>query len=320
MANPSILLPLILSTLSAAQSPRSDNPAVLLEITSPANGAIVEPGQRLSVTVNSSQTIRDAQFAVISPLGDSGLMSSLPGRAIIEIAKDAACGRTALTAFGRARGGQEIVSNPIEIDVERPDTPTAISERNHMSHLEFTERGTQIPMSIVATFADGVVLYVDESSHMTYSSSSPQVAAVSDFGMITAMGVGKATIRAEYRNGAARRALEVYVDVPSLVLTVSPDALDFGAQAVGTTSAPRTLILKNTGSEPMTITAVHALGEFAASGPCIGSAPLSANATCALNITFTPTALGSRPSVVGIATDRTLPPDPIHVTGVGVRR
>jgi uncharacterized protein YjdB len=98
--------------------------------------------------------------------------------------------------------------------VERLDTPTAISEINQWSHLEFTERGTQIPISIVATFADGIVLDVSESSHMTYSSSRPQVAAVSDFGMITAMGVGKATIRAEYRNGAARQAVEVYVDVP----------------------------------------------------------------------------------------------------------
>jgi hypothetical protein len=319
MASSFTLLPVILSTLAAAQSPRVDNPAVLLEITSPANGAIVEPGQRLVVTVNS-QTIRDAEFAVLSPLGASGLISSLPGRAVIEIAKNAACRRQTLTAMGTARGGQLIISNPIEIDVERPDTPTAISEINHWSQLEFTERGAEIPISIIATFADGAVLDVAESSHVTYSSSNPRVAAVSDFGMITAMGVGEATIRAEYRNGDARRALEINVDVPSLVLTVSPDALDFGAQAIGTTSAPRTLILKNTGSEPMKITAVHAQGEFAASGPCIGSAPLSANATCALNITFTPTAAGSRSSLVGIETDRTLLPDPIHVTGVGVRR
>jgi hypothetical protein len=70
----------------------------------------------------------------------------------------------------------------------------------------------------------------------------------------------------------------------------------------------------------MKITAVHALGEFAASGPCIGSAPLPANATCVLNITFTPSAAGPWRGLIGIETDRTLLPDPIHVTGVGVRR
>lgn len=308
-----------MSTVSAAQSPRADNPAVLLEITSPANGAIVEPGERLAVTV-TSRTIRDGEFAIISPVGVSSLISSLPARAIIEIAKDAAFGRQHLMAMGTARGGQEIISNPIEIDVERPDTPTAISEIAYGSHLEFTERGAEIPLSIVATFADGAVLHVGESSHMKYSSSSPRVATVRDDGLITAMGVGEATIRAEYRNGDARRALEVNVNVPSLVLTVSSDVLDFGAQAIGTTSAPRTLILQNTGAEPMKITAVHAPSEFAASGPCIGSAPLPANATCDLNITFTPSAAGPQRGLLGIVTDRTLLPDPIRVTGVGARR
>ncbi len=314
-----ILIPLILSTLSTAQSPAEYNPAVVLEITSPVNGAIVEPGRRLTVTVNST-TIRDAEFAVISPLGMTGLISSLPGSAIINIPKDAACGRNQLTAMGRARGGQAIVSKTIEIDVERSDTPTSITEINHLSQLSFTERGAQIPMLIVATFGDGAELDVIESSHMVYSSSDPQVAAVSEYGMITAMGVGEATIRAEYWNGDARRSLEVSVDVPSLVLTVSPDALDFGAQTIGTASEPRTLVLKNTGTEPMTITAVHALGEFAASGNCIGSAPLPVDDTCTLNVTFTPSAAGPRPWLIGIETDRTLLPDPIHVTGVGVRR
>jgi hypothetical protein len=134
------------------------------------------------------------------------------------------------------------------------------------------------------------------------------------------MGVGQATVRAEYRNGDAVRSFEVPVDVPSLVLTVTPGALDFGPQPIGTTSAPRTLVLKNTDTEPMRIKTVHALGgEYAVSAPCIGSAPLPVNGTCTLNVTFTPSAAGPRPWIVGIETDRTLLPDPVHVTGVGVR-
>jgi hypothetical protein len=314
-----ILMPLILWTLSTTQTAREYNPATLLEITSPANGAIVEPGQRLTVIVNSS-TVRDAEFAVISDLGMSGLVSSLPGRAIIDISKDAACRRHPLTAMGNTRAGQPIVSNPIEIDVERSDMPISIADINQMSHLSATERGTSMPMVIIAKFGDGSACDVSESSRMTYTSSDPQVAAVSDNGMITAMGVGKAVIRAEYRNGDARRRLEVDVDVPSLVLTVSPDALDFGAQRIGAASAPRTLVVKNTDTEPMTITAVHANGDFAAAGTCIGSAPLPVNGTCLLRVTFTPTAAGPRPWIVGIETDRTILPDPIHVTGIGVRR
>lgn len=104
------------------------------------------------------------------------------------------------------------------------------------------------------------------------------------------------------------------------VLTVSPDALDFGARAIGTTSEPRTLVLRNTDREPMRITAVDAANDFAASGTCLGSVPLPVNGTCTLDVTFAPTAAGSRPWIVGIETDRTILPDPIRVNGVGVRR
>jgi hypothetical protein len=319
MGSSFIVFPLILTILSITQPAREYNPATLLEITLPANGAIVEPGRRLAITVSSS-SVREAEYGVISPLGVSGLVSTLPGHTFIDIKKDEKAGRHPITAMGNTRAGQPIVSNSIEVDVERSDTPVKISEINQMRSLEFTERGADMPMLLVATFADGTVIDVRESSHMTYTSSDPKVASVSDYGTITAMGVGEATIRAEYRNGDAVRRFEVPVDVPSLVLTVTPDALDFGTQAIGTTSGPRTLTLKNTDREPMRITAVHALGEYAASGPCIGSAPLPVDGTCTLNVTFTPSAAGPRPSIVGIETDRTILADPIHVAGVGVRR
>ena len=294
------------------------NPAVLLKITSPANGAIVEPGKPLTVTVESD-SVRDAEFAVISPLGMSGLVSTLPGRAIIDIKKDQKCGREPLTAMGNTRAGRPITSNSIEVDVERSDTPTALVEINQLRSVEFTELGGSMPMLLVATFADGVNLWVSESSHMVYSSSNPRVARVDRYGYISPAGIGEATIRAEYRNGDARRWVEVAVDVPSFQLTATPDALEFGTQPVGVTSAPRILTLKNTDTEPMRITAVHALGEFAASG-CAGAAPLPVGGTCALSVTFTPSEPGVRDSLIGVETDRTLLPAPIRVTGVGAPR
>ena len=168
MGPPFILIPLILTTLSATQ--REYNPLTLLEITSPANGAIVEPGQRLTVTVNST-TVRDAEFGVISPLGISGIGSTLPGRVILDIKKDAACGRHPLTAMGTTRGGQPIVSDTIEIDVERSDTPISLTEANHMSRFHSTERGADFPLLIVASFADGTTLDVRESTRMNRTCS-----------------------------------------------------------------------------------------------------------------------------------------------------
>jgi len=89
---------------------RKYDPATVLEITSPASGAIVEPGQRLAITVNSA-TVREAEYAVISPLGMSNLVSQVPGRAFIDIRKDQKTGRHSLTAMGNTRAGQPVVSN-----------------------------------------------------------------------------------------------------------------------------------------------------------------------------------------------------------------
>ena len=57
-----------------------------------------------------------------------------------------------------------------------------------MRFVEFTERGGGMPMLLVATFADGTVLDVRESSHMTYTSSDPKVALV-DPVHVTGVGV-----------------------------------------------------------------------------------------------------------------------------------
>jgi hypothetical protein len=310
----SLLLPLLVSTMPALQG--GPEPAILLVITSPASGTIVEPGQRLTVTVDSP-TLREAQFAVLSPVGESDLVSSLPGRATLEIRKSAHFGKTNLGAMGITPTHQLIASNPVEIDVERSDAPIRISA--DMRELYFWERGASFPLSVTARFEDGSEFDVRESSRVTYTSSNSEVAEVNGWGLVTSMGVGDATVTIEYRIGDTRRAIEIPVEVPSLRLTVSPDALDFGERTIGLASPPHTLILKNTDTEPMKITAVHASGDFDASATCIGAAPLAVNGECVLSVTFTPSATGPRSSTIGVETDRTILPNPIRVTGIGVR-
>src|SRR5260221_5340549 len=107
-------------------------PALVLQITAPANGAIVSPGQALPVTV-TSRTAKDAQFTIASAFGMSPLVPLVPGRATVVVPRDAACRRYPLTAFGVVPSGQNVMSRPIEIDVERPDMPVALSEQNRFT-------------------------------------------------------------------------------------------------------------------------------------------------------------------------------------------
>src|SRR4029077_14480679 len=147
--------------------------------------------------------------------------------------------------------GQNVMSRPIEIDVERPDMPVALSEQNHSRQFTFQGRGESDRLTMLARFADGQVFDVTESSYIEYSSSDTRVATVDQYGLITAMGIGETTVRATYRKGAETRSMEFPVQLDSLDLTATPNALDFGRQAVGAPSAPKQIVVTNTSYEPM---------------------------------------------------------------------
>lgn len=81
---------------------------------------------------------------------------------------------------------------------------------------------------------------------------------------------------------------------PTPVATFSPSVLTFGGQVVGTTSAPQTVTLTNTGSADLTITKVTISGAFAEKDNCPGT--LAASKSCAIQVTFSPTATTSSSS------------------------
>ena len=85
----------------------------------------------------------------------------------------------------------------ILIDVERPDLPTAVSSRP--DQIPFGAQGDFSPITLLADFQDGQFLDVTESSKVSYTSSDPSVATVDAKGLVTAAGMGNASITA--RNG-----------------------------------------------------------------------------------------------------------------------
>ncbi|HUI41778.1 MAG TPA: choice-of-anchor D domain-containing protein, partial [Terriglobia bacterium] len=84
------------------------------------------------------------------------------------------------------------------------------------------------------------------------------------------------------------------------VAGLAPASLTFASQPVGTTSAAQTLTLSNTGTATLTITSVALSGtnaaDFGETNTCGTS--LAAGANCAVSVTFTPTASGSRSATV----------------------
>ncbi|HTA23122.1 MAG TPA: DUF6519 domain-containing protein [Terriglobales bacterium] len=102
-------------------------------------------------------------------------------------------------------------------------------------------------------------------------------------------------------------------------VTVSASNLDFGNQLQGVASAPLSITVSNGGSSPLPVTvALPAGGDFSETDTCGGAAggTLAAGANCTINVTFTPTALGTRAGAISItAGGQTFT---VTLTGTGV--
>ena len=99
------------------------------------------------------------------------------------------------------------------------------------------------------------------------------------------------------------------------VAVVSPGALDFGTQRVGTASPPKTVTLNNTGTGALNPGDIPtATGDFLVSSAC--EAELQPDESCQLTVTFKPTTSGPRTAMLSL-TPRGVDPLTISLSGAG---
>jgi hypothetical protein len=102
------------------------------------------------------------------------------------------------------------------------------------------------------------------------------------------------------------------------VVSLSPKTLSFGSQAVGTTTAARTSILTNTDTAVLNVSGISAginARDFVLSSDC--GASVGDGASCKIDVTFKPTAKGSRKATVNINDDGGGSPRKITLSGTG---
>ncbi len=92
-----------------------------------------------------------------------------------------------------------------------------------------------------------------------------------------------------------------------------PTALNFPAQMVNTSSAPQTVILTNSGSDPLTVTAITSSGAFSQTSNCLTSLPPLGS--CTIQATFTPTTTGALSGVISVYDDAAGSPQQIALSG-----
>jgi Tol biopolymer transport system component len=104
-----------------------------------------------------------------------------------------------------------------------------------------------------------------------------------------------------------------------------PDPLDFGSNVVLLPTAPKTVTVTNTGTAPLVITAVAAIGTAPTGFPgdytvnasnCLG-APVPPAGTCQVSVVFTAQAVGGRPALLQFTDNAASLPQVVALAGSG---
>jgi hypothetical protein len=98
-------------------------------------------------------------------------------------------------------------------------------------------------------------------------------------------------------------------------LTLDTTSLNFGPQAVGTTSAAKTVTMTNTGNDALNISAMSTSGDYS-STTCPAS--LVPSAHCIVWITFSPQAGGPRNGMLTVQDDAAGSPHTVQLSGSGL--
>jgi hypothetical protein len=98
--------------------------------------------------------------------------------------------------------------------------------------------------------------------------------------------------------------------------TMAPDSLTFASQVNGSASSAQTVTLTNTGSVSLAVASIAVSGDFSETDSC-QNAVMNPGAACAISVTFTPSATGTRTGMLNIYANVTGGQMQVALSGTG---
>jgi hypothetical protein len=280
----------------------------------PASGQIVHPGEIVHFDLSIAPGPSTGPVSLVSPLGfSSELRESAPYSFTLEIPRadhvgggNRLIGIHPVTAFGKVPGKEEYGLGAIEVDVEEGEMPTKLSvSTNLVQHgtpgLTFFDAGHEEFLAIDATFPNGDVLNVVNSTYLNLVSENPKVVRVGEGGRLTSFGPGFTSITATYSVGGQTMQIPIpaSVTISNSGIVLSPLSLDFGDQPVGSTDSTLQVTLTNHALGEITVFKLEVRAPVRESDDCT-SAPLPPDGSCTISITFMPFRAGPNQGVIYI--------------------
>src|SRR5439155_1052619 len=104
-------------------------------------------------------------------------------------------------------------------------------------------------------------------------------------------------------------------------MTLSPLSATFGNQVVGTTSSPQTFTVTNHTGSAINMGGIVIGGsnssDYSHAGTCSPNSPVAAGGSCTIDVTFTPTATGTRAATLQVGFSASNSPQVASLTGTG---
>lgn len=168
--------------------------APTVRITSPSDGFLAAPGDRIGVDLQTQGEPIFHFLALLGPLPIVGqdLVGAPPYHFVLEIPLKTDPGVQKLKVLARLKGLEHLVtSNSVEVDIELPDSPEHI--RVSPTNLNLWIGGQQ-DLVVIGAFKDGRDIDISKSTRLTFKSEDPNIAAVSRNGKVVGVSAGSTKI------------------------------------------------------------------------------------------------------------------------------
>jgi alpha-N-arabinofuranosidase len=193
-------------------------------------------------------------------------------------------------------------------------TKTATSTATATNTRTATGTGTATPTATLT----GTATVTATSTATSTATNKPTATAT---GTVTATATSTvtatATLTSTPRATATRTATPTATSTPFAIGTVSPTSLTFGKHAKRTTSAAKTVTLKNSGTASLSVSSIAVTPNFRQTNTCTFA--LLPEQSCGISVRFVPTIIGTITGSLQINDNASNTPQVVSLSGRGIR-
>ncbi len=303
--NTSTTTPLAISNLGTgalkiSQLAISGDNANEFAIVGPSLPAVIPPGNTIQASIRFLPTAKGTRSAVLNLVHDA----------------DAGPDSVPLTGTGTASGPAiNVVPWSVDFGAQRVNSASMPA----VVVVENTGNDNLTISKMTVSGANGSEFAVNGPAMPVVVPAGGSVPVTATFAP-TAPGARSATLSIESDAAGAPHAVALSGSGTAPVINVNPAALDFGNQVVLTASAPKTLVITNVGSAPLTITGIDVAPptvQFPVAKPFL-PLTLAPGGSVSVSVLFGPTAAISYSTNLVISHDGVGSPTQVPLSGTGV--